>query len=303
VSLIENIDRSTKFAGFNRMALLLFRLGDRRFFGINVLKVQEVLPLPAVTMMPASHPFVRGVTDIRGSIVPVIDLRMAIGEEPDLEATHIILCEFNRTIQAFAVRHVDRIVHLDIATLHPPEEDQQATLTAVTQWSGEHVGIIDVERVMSEIAGPVPALAHASEQTVKLPEGVRVLVADDSRVARAQIVRVLDQLGIDSIVVADGREALDALRRLSLEGDLNQQLLMVISDIEMPNMDGYRLTTEIRRDARLADLYVVLHTSLSGSFNDALVKGVGADEFIPKFSSNDLAEHVAARARAYVAQH
>ncbi|QHS11067.1 chemotaxis protein CheV [Sinimarinibacterium sp. NLF-5-8] len=300
--LLESIDRSTQLAGHNRLALLLFHLGPRQVFGINVFKVQEVIRTPPLSPMPGAHPFVAGVADIRGRIVPVIDLQLAIGAGAlgQSQHQHVIVAEFNRTIQGFLVSGVDRIVHIDVAHLQPPPSGaSEGYLTAITRFQERLVEIIDVEKVLSEVVGRTQELSAETEaQARQINVGeLKVLIADDSRVARNQIERVLSQMGIDCIQVADGREALQQLQRMAEQGPLAEQLLMVISDVEMPNMDGYTLTTEIRRDPRLKDLYVMLHTSLSGIFNNAMVERVGADRFVAKFSSNELAEGVMERMR------
>lgn len=303
--LLESIDRSTQLAGFNRLALLLFRLDERQIFGINVLKVQEVLLRPSTTSMPSSHPHVVGVADIRGMVVPIIDMNRAMGQPSDPDAAHVIVTEYNRSVQGFLVRGVDRIIHVDVEKVLPPPRSasDEGFLTAITQYGEELVEVIDVERILAEVIGPVQQLSHEMLGTgtaeFEHVRGRRVLVADDSRVARTQIERVLHQLGIESVLVNDGREALRYLQGLAEQGGvIGDRLLMVISDVEMPDMDGYALTTEIRRDKRLRDLYVILHTSLSGVFNNAMIKKVGADLFIPKFSSDDLARGILERLKA-----
>lgn len=298
--LLESIDRSTQLAGHNRLALLLFRLGARQIFGINVFKVQEVIRSPQLTPLPGSHPYVSGVADIRGRVIPVIDLQRAIGGDGlgTAPAAHVIVTEFNRTVQGFLVSHVDRIVHVDVAALEPPPAGSgEGYLTALTRHHDHLVEIIDVEKVLSEVGG---GLAEVSEATLATAQGLdarglKVLVADDSRVARSQIDKVLQQVGVESIQVADGREALRQLQALAEQGPIGERLLMVISDVEMPHMDGYTLTTEIRRDPRLRELYVLLHSSLSGVFNNAMVRKVGADRFIAKFGSDELARGVLER--------
>ncbi len=301
--LLESIDRSTQLAGHNRLALLLFHLGRRQIFGINVFKVQEVIKRPALSGMPGAHPHIAGVAEIRGRVIPVIDLRRAIGiEGGDASGgAHVIVAEFNRSIQGFLVSSVDRIVHVDVAQLQPPPTGSgEGYLTAITRYQDQLVEIIDVEKVLSEVVGTSPDLSEGLRQSASALEtgGLKVLVVDDSRVARNQIERVLQQIGIESILVSDGREALRQLQNMAEQGPLDDRLLMVISDVEMPNMDGYTLTTEIRRDPRLKDLYVMLHTSLSGIFNNAMVEKVGADRFIAKFSSDELAEGVVERLEA-----
>jgi two-component system chemotaxis response regulator CheV len=301
--LLESIDRSTQLAGHNRLALLLFRLGPRQVFGINVFKVQEVIRRPQLSLLPASHRLVRGIADIRGRIVPVIDLQMAIGGEAVAaeSAAHVIVTEYSRSVQGFLVNAVDRIIHVDVATVRPPPDTGgDSFLTAITQHGDELVEIIDVEKVLAAVIGVRPDLSEALQAEAQglNPRGLKVLVADDSRVARQQIERTLAQLGVDCLVAADGQEALRQLQALAEQGDPAEKLLMVISDVEMPAMDGYRLTTEIRRDERLKGLHVLLHSSLSGVFNNAMVERVGADRFIAKFSSDDLAQAVLDRLKA-----
>lgn len=300
--LLESIDRSTQLAGHNRLALLLFRLDDRQIFGINVFKVQEVIPCPQLSWMPASHDLISGVADIRGRMIPVIDLRRAIGEPSDDRAAHVIVTEYNRTIQGFLVRAVERIIHVNVENVLPPPggAGEGGYLTAITRYHDELVEIIDVEKVLADVVGEPPALSEALvEESRSEATRRRVLVVDDSRVARHQVERTLNQLGIECTLVNDGREALRYLQALAAKDTpVSESLQMVISDVEMPDMDGYTLTTEIRRDDRLKDLYVMLHTSLSGVFNNAMVQKVGANRFIAKFSANELAAGVLERLKS-----
>ncbi len=306
--LLESIDRSTQLAGHNRLALLLFRLGPRQVFGINVFKVQEVIRRPRLSSMPSSHPLVAGVADIRGRVVPVIDLHRAIGGPAVTEASaaHVIVAEYSRSVQGFLVQSVDRIIHVDVATVQPPPETgTESFLTAITRYGEELVEIIDVEKVLAAVTGDRPGMSDAMQaQAMELDaRGRRVLVVDDSKVARTQIEKVLAQLGIECVTATDGKDALRQLQGLADRGPLDEQLLMVISDVEMPAMDGYRLTTEIRRDPRMKGLYVLMHSSLSGIFNHAMVERVGADRFLPKFSSDELAEAVVERLKAIQIRH
>lgn len=296
--LLESIDRSTHLAGHNRLALLLFRLDQRQYFGINVFKVQEVLERPRVSWVPSAHPLVRGIADIRGRVMPIIDLRLAVGGQPleDDMASHVIVTEFNRSVQGFLVCAVERIIHVEVETVQPPPPgDGDSYLTAVTRYGNELIEIIDVERVLATVVGEGKAVTeNVLKQARELkPNSHRVLVVDDSKVARSQIERILTQVGVECVMMHDGREALQYLQGIATQGrSPSDELLMVISDVEMPDMDGYTLTTEIRHDTRLRDLYVMLHTSLSGVFNNAMVKKVGADRFIAKFNADELAQGV-----------
>ena len=300
--LLESIDRSSHLAGHNRLAMLLFRFDERQFFGINVFKVQEVLSRPKINWVPSAHPLIRGIADIRGKVMPIIDLSKAIGGEPIPEeaAAHVIVTEFNRSQQGFLVRSVDRIIHVNVENVQlPPQGGRDSYLTAVTRYGKELVEIIDVERVLADVIGDEQTVDEALVKKAQaLPEigSKRILVVDDSKVARGQIEKILHQVGVQCTMLNDGRQALKYLQDMVAHG-LNpaEELLMVISDVEMPDMDGYTLTTEIRRNPELRNLYVILHTSLSGVFNNAMVQRVGADRFIAKFNSNELAEGVLER--------
>lgn len=295
--ILDGVDQRTKLAGHNRLELLMFRLGGRQRFGINVFKVREVIQCPALTRMPNASPLVKGVANIRGKTIPVIDLAMAIGKPPleDIANSFVIVTEYNRSVQGFLVGGVDRIVNINWESVLPPPKgaDQGTYLTAVTQVDNELVEIVDVERVLSQIIR-MPTEVSNELLTGGVNTGVKhhVLVADDSAVARNQIKRTLEQLGVECTMCRDGREALTKLNEWAAEGPIEDRVAMVISDIEMPEMDGYTLTAEIRKNPRLKDLHVLLHTSLSGVFNNAMVEKVGANRFIAKFHPDDLAKAV-----------
>lgn len=302
--LLNRIDQRTRLAGHNRLALLLFRLGGRQLFGVNVFKVQEVLRRPPLFPIPRLPPGFVGAADIRGRSVPILDLGTAVRyPERHLDPPYLVVTEFNRSVQGFLVAEVDRIVNIAVEDIHSPPElgVAESYLTAVTRYAGDLIQIIDVESVLADATGA--QMLHAIGKKPALAAGeepVRILVTDDSRVARNQIRGVLDQLGVSSTLLSDGRQAIEHLKQLAAEGiDVSRHYAMVISDIEMPSMDGYTLTTEIRRDPALAGLYVLLHTSLSGVFNNAMVDQVGANAFVAKYSANELAEKVLTRVQAF----
>ncbi len=302
-SVLDSVNQLTELVGQNRMELLLFHLnGRKQRYGINVFKVREVLQCPHLTVMPRLHRFVRGVAHIRGQTVSIIDLGMATGAPriEDLSKSFVIIAEYNRSVQGFLVASVDRILNMNWSSILPPPKGvgKQNYMTAVTEIDGELVQILDVERILDEIS-PIKTevskeiLQEAVETTkqVNVAE-LPVLVADDSTVARRQVQKSLETIGIKCLLAKNGREALDKLRELADKGPIEEQLLMVISDIEMPEMDGYTLTASIRNDPRLKSLEVILHTSLSGIFNQAMVKKVGANNFIAKFNPDELAKAV-----------
>lgn len=301
--ILDSVNQRTQLVGQNRLELLTFRLNGRQRYGINVFKVKEVLQCPKLTAMPNLHRLVKGVAHIRGQTVSVIDLSLAIGGRPttDVEKSFVVIAEFNRTIQAFLVSSVERIINMRWeAILPPPEGAGKANyLTAVTNIDNELVEILDVEKILAEIA-PVDEsmdasigqqIAHA-EQEKQIVR--RILIADDSSVARKQVQRAIESIGFEVVLTKDGKDAYEKLLSMAKEGSIYDQISLVISDIEMPEMDGYTLTAEIRRNSALKDLYVILHSSLSGVFNQAMVERVGANSFIAKFNPDELGNAVKA---------
>lgn len=301
--VLDGVNRRTQLAGHNRLELLLFRLHRKQRYGINVFKVQEVIQCPNLTQVPHAHPAVRGVANLRGKTITLIDLSMAIGQPrlTDLSDSYVIITEYNRTTQGFLVNGVDRIVNLNWdEILPPPRGTGNNYMTAVTHVDKDIIEIIDVEKVLAEIIGVNEQISNdvleQQSETSEIPH--HILVVDDSSVARNQIKRTLDQLGIESTLARDGQEGLNILKSWADEGiKVSDRLAMVISDVEMPKMDGYTMTTEVRQDPRLADLYIILHTSLSGVFNNSLVEKVGANQFIAKFNPDELAGAVLKRLR------
>ncbi len=301
-SILDSVNQRTQMVGQNRLELLMFSLAGKQLYGINVFKVREVIQCPSLTTLPGCHHVVRGVAQIRGKAISVIDLSMAVGGPSlgEVEKCFVIIAEYNRKVQGFLVKSVERIVNMNWSDIHPPPSGSGRThyLTAVTTIDDKLVEIIDVEKILSEIT---PNNATVSQEIVdenlgKAPEDKFVLIADDSSVARNQIKRTVEQLGFRTKIFKDGRACYTYLENLVKDGiELDDEVIMLISDIEMPEMDGYTLTAEIRNNDKLSHLWVMLHTSLSGVFNEAMVEKVGANDFIPKFNPDELARAVQRR--------
>jgi len=299
--VLDSVNQRTQMVGQNRLELLMFRLRGQQVYGINVFKVREVLPCPRLSSLPNSGRVVRGVSHVRGETIPIIDLSMAIGLLPipqeNLATSFVIITEYNRKTQGFLVSGVERIMNMNWEDIVPPPKGagKDVYLTAVTRIEEKLVEIIDVEKVLSEVS---PLGEDVTEELVtrgseREQSSLPVLVVDDSSVARRQIERCLIAIGIEVIIKNDGRQALDYLEELTQDGSkAEDHLAMMISDVEMPEMDGYTLVTRVRENPSLRDLYVMLHTSLSGVFNQAMVKKVGANDFMAKFSADELAERV-----------
>ncbi|RMN21820.1 putative Chemotaxis protein CheV [Pseudomonas cannabina] len=303
--VMDSVNQRTQLVGQNRLELLLFRLDGKQLYGINVFKVKEVLQCPKLTVMPKSSKIVRGVANIRGGTIPIMDLAMATGSTGmiSLVNSFVIITEYNTKVQGFLVHSVERIVNMNWEEIHPPPKGtgRDHYLTAVTRVDNQLVEIIDVEKILAEVA-PVSeeiSVGVIDADVQHKAVSMRVLTVDDSSVARKQVSRCLETVGVEVVALNDGRQALDYLRKMVEEGKKpEEEFLMMISDIEMPEMDGYTLTAAIRNDPRMQKMHITLHTSLSGVFNQAMVKKVGADDFLAKFRPDDLAARVVARIKA-----
>ena len=302
--LLDTIDQRTQMVGQNRLELLLFSLNGKQLYGINVFKVKEVLQCPPLTLMPGRNPVVRGVANIRGGTLSIIDLQMAMGMPPleDIASCFIIITEYNNSIQGFLVKAVERIVNTNWEDMHPPPggSGDDNYLTAVTEVNERLVEVLDVEKILAEVSPREDSVSDGliDESAIDACdiETIKILVVDDSSVARKQMQRCIQSLGFEIILRNDGRQALETLKEMAAEhDDITKVIPIVVSDIEMPEMDGYTLTTEIRSDPDLKDMYVMLHTSLSGIFNQSMVDKVGANDFLAKFNPDDLVTRVAQR--------
>jgi len=307
--MLDTVDQRTNLVGENRLELLLFRINSTQLFAINVFKVKEVVKVPSLSAMPGSNHSIAGVANIRGTSIPVINLRGAIGFSP-LPITNdcnLIITEYNRSIQGFLVGKVEHIVNLTWGDIMPPPKTagKNNYLTAITrleeQGQSHLVSIIDVEKVLAEIINYDIRLSEGVLDETLVPEmpGRKILIVDDSSTARKQVRETLGQLGIEIIEASDGLQALNLLKSWANDGkNVATELLMMITDAEMPEMDGYKLTSEVRSDPRMASLFITLNTSLSGSFNNAMVEKVGCDAFISKFQPDLLVTEVQNRLRA-----
>ena len=308
-NLMSSIDQRTKLVGENRLELLMFKLGSRHTFALNVFKVREVITVPAMNKMPGSHYHIVGVTNYRGKSIPIIDLRSSIqmtNNNTAYKPENVIITEYNRSVQGFLIGQIMNIVNTSWSDIQPPPSTagKNNYLTAITHYEqdgqSELVEIIDVEKVLSEIVDYDTTINEEllDEDIAKHLVGKKILVVDDSATARWQIRETLTQLGLEIIEEKNGLRALRRLQQWADEGiKVTDEILMMFTDAEMPEMDGYRLTAEVREDPRMSNLFIALNTSLSGSFNEAMVKKVGCNRFISKFQPDLLVEVVQDRMR------
>lgn len=301
--LLKSIDARTRLAGNNKLEILLFSLGvDQRTgrnetFGINVFKVREVMRAPQITAAPDMPESVQGMVSLRGSLVPVVDLARFAGIVDDNPREIMIVTEYNGHTQGFLVGKVETILRLDWSLMRVPPAMLAARMgglvTAVTELEGNRlVMMIDVERVLSEITRYDDEQMFQGIESIGL-ENARVLFADDSVVARRQIEKTLTMMGVKATAANNGKQAWEELEKLATyaaatDRTVRQLVQVVLTDVEMPELDGFMLTKRIKSDPRFADIPVIMHSSLSGSSNQHLGKSVGVDAYVSKFEPQRL---------------
>ena len=303
--LLKSVDARTKLAGTNKLEILMFTLGTnlntgrREVFGINVFKVREVMRVPPITRAPEMPAAVEGMVSLRGALVPVIDLAKYAGIPTDTAPGIMIITEYNGHTQGFLVEAVDTILRLDWSSMRVPPEMLNAQMgglvTAVTELPDRRlVMMMDVEKVLAETGHFSDDLAFKNVHPLAV-SGKTVFYADDSSVARKQIERTLEAMQVNGISAVNGRQAWDELRRIADYAEASRTpvtnfIQVILTDVEMPEMDGYMLTRKVKEDRRFANIPVLMHSSLSSQANQQLGLAVGVDEYVPKFEPHKLAQ-------------
>ncbi|MGJ7520191.1 chemotaxis protein [Variovorax sp. LT1P1] len=311
-TVLNEVDERTNLTSSNRLELLLFRLGEspqsdrRELFGINVFKVREIIVTPSITAVAGSSPHVLGVTNIRGQLMPVIDLASAVGCVPKNGRNILLVTEYARTTQAFAVEEVDEIVRLEWSQVLSAEGSTSSSglITSIARLDGDThdtrlAQVLDVEQILRTVLPPAAedTKDEAVDVRVQLRPGSIILAADDSMLARSLIQHGLTAMGAAHEMTKSGKEAWDRLEAIAdaakAEGKTAaDKIALVLTDLEMPEMDGFTLTRKIKADPRFASIPVVIHSSLTGTTNEVHAKGVGADAFVGKFVAQELAETI-----------
>lgn len=303
----QEIDERTNLTSSNKLELLLFRLGNdpqlnrSELFGINVFKVREIIPMPVITAVAGSPPNMMGVVDLRGQILPVINLPAVAGCTPSTGLNILLITEYARSTQAFAVESVEDIVRLDWRQVLSAENNGASGLvTSLARLDGENsdqlAQILDVETILRQVMpSNDPAIdPERIGPKVTIKPGTVILAADDSLIARTMIEDGLATMGLPYIMCKTGKEAWDKLQAISDKAEaegktVGDKIALVLTDLEMPEMDGFTLTRNIKQDPRFSAIPVVIHSSLTGTANEAHVKKVGADAYVAKFVAEDLA--------------
>jgi two-component system chemotaxis response regulator CheV len=304
---MQTVNERTQLAGANRLEILLFSLGldqntgREEVFGLNVFKIREVIQVPEITRAPDMPTGVIGMVSLRGTMLPVIDLAQFTGMRVDEPPDKLIITEFNKSTTGMLVRSVEQIIRMEWNNIHVPPammtNNMGGLVTAVTELKDKRiVMILDVEKILSETSGAADdesAFATIEETGFES----FMLFADDSVVARKQIEKTLNKMGIKYVSAKNGEDAWEKLQEIATRAEAmgiptKDHLKLILTDVEMPAMDGYVLTKKIKSDARFNGIPVLMHSSLSADTNMALGKQVGADHYLPKFDPVELSKAV-----------
>ena len=300
-TMLESVDARTRLAGSNKMEILLFSLGTSEVFGINVFKVKEVTKTPAITRTPNMPQGVEGVISLRGRIVPVVSLGKLVRIDGANSANGglgdiMMMVEYSRHVLGFLVHSVDRIIRVDWDKVKAPDAvlaGDEGLVTAITELTdGRLVSILDVEQILEDTFGETLV---TDVQALETDQELTVFFVDDSVVARKKIVEVLEKMNVRHKQASNGVEALEKLRSEAAAAvqagvALSERIRLIMVDAEMPEMDGYVLTRELKADNRFDGIPVVMHSSLSSEANKAMGKSVGVDAYVAKFDGHFLAE-------------
>lgn len=300
-TLLDSVDARTKLAGSNRMEILLFSLGTHETFGINVFKVREVSKTPTITKAPNMPAGVEGLISLRGNVIPVLSLSkvMNLADAPPGLGASMMVTEYSKRTLGFLVHGVDRIIRVDWEKVRAPEAvvagGGNSYITAITELSdGKLVSIVDVEQILANTFGD-----SVVGQIERIESGgdFNVFFVDDSSVARRRIAEVFDKLGVKHKHALNGLEAWTRLSGMAahcqqLGTRVRDEVNLILVDAEMPEMDGYVLTKNIKSDPRFDGIPVVMHSSLSSEANRAMGKSVGVDAYVAKFDAEVLAETI-----------
>jgi two-component system chemotaxis response regulator CheV len=293
----------------NKFQLLLFRLGNsaggahNELFGINVFKVREIVVAPDITNIVNAPQHAMGLANVRGQLIPVIDLPALAGCVPKTDSKIVLVTEFARTTQAFLVDEVVEIIQLDWKHLLAADNNNNAgLLSGVARIDGDATDsrlaqVLDVEQIIRNVF-PNTALESATPiEKVKLPAGSTILFADDSAIARMLVEESLKSMGVSYTAVKNGKEAWDRLGQMHSDATahgkrVQDKVALVLTDLEMPEMDGFTLTRSIKNDARFSGIPVIVYSSLTGTASEGHATGVGADAYVAKFEPHELANAI-----------
>ncbi|MBT2695319.1 chemotaxis protein [Bacillus sp. ISL-55] len=282
-------------SGTNELEIVEFGIGQNKF-AINVMKVKEILnPVPVVAI-PNAHPFVEGIMELRGEVLPVINVAAALGlkESTNPQQDKLIVAEFNQMKTVFHVHTVSQIHRISWAQIEKPSEmyqGQESQIIGVIKLGGEMVLFLDFEKILLEI-NPDSGIKVSDVKKLGPRERSlkKIVIAEDSAMLRKMLHDTLSEAGFQYLeFFENGQDAITYLEHLAENADdFSEAVQLVITDIEMPQMDGHHLTKRIKEHPVLEKLPVIIFSSLIT--NELRHKGsvVGADAQISKPEISEL---------------
>jgi len=308
------MDDKTLKVGSNELELVDFRLYKKEkdgsiyegIYGINVAKVREIIKMPELTELPGSEDYIEGIFDLRGVVVPVVDLAkwMGITVPDENEAPikkRVIITEFNNILIGFIVHDAKRIRRISWADIEPAQfgvgqgKLDRSKITGITRIeNGEILLILDLESIVEEMGLFEANLEDVDLDKIEKFSGM-VLLVDDSATARRIEREALEKMGFEVVEATNGEEGLQKLEELySIYGDrIDEKLKLILSDVEMPKMDGYHMAAKIHADSRFKNIPLVFSSSISDAFSDIRGKEVGAEGYLVKFDSSKFYSQIA----------
>lgn len=254
-------------SGTNEFEFIEFSIGDI-FYGINVAKVREVVNATEPTQLPNAHPYVDGVFALRGKLMPLVNLARSLHVEDVAKNSKIIVSELNAYYVGFKVDDVTRIHRISWMQMEPaPQITNSERVIGVVKLEGRLILLLDFEKILAEINPEINRrmtdVPEAAEEVVEMRKEKTILIAEDSTMLRQMIVSTLQTAGYHVLAMENGQEAWDALERMN-SGDepIEEKLQLVVTDIEMPQMDGHHLIKRMKETSGLQDLPVIVFSSL-----------------------------------------
>ncbi len=302
--------------GTNELELVDFRIFKEEngkvyegIYGINVSKVREIIKYPKLTELPGVPEFIEGIFDLRGIVIPVVDLAKWMGINPpqnhDIHP-RVIIAEFNNILIGFVVHEAKRIRRISWADIEPASFTSgqgvldKSKITGVTRIENDEVLLIlDLESVVEELGFYQPDVD--SELSIDKFSGI-AMVLDDSLTARKIVKEALQKMGFSVVEAKDGQEALERLEELyGHYGErLSDELKIIVSDVEMPRMDGFHFAARAKEDPRFADIPIVFNSSISDHFSEERGKEAGGEGYMVKFDANVFYAEISKIVRSHI---
>ena len=302
------VNENTLKVGSNEMELVDFRLYKtdgksvyEGIYGVNVAKVREIIKYPKITQLPGSPEYIDGIFDLRGIVVPVINLAKWMNITPPDDINYrVVIAEFNNMMIGFTVHEARRIRRISWEDIEPAtfvsnnETFESTKITGVTKIENNDVLLIlDLESIVEELGFYTPD-TNINNQEIEQFNGT-ALVLDDSPTARKIVKSALERMGLNVVEASDGVMGIRKLEELYVEfkDNLQEELKIIISDVEMPQMDGFHFTSKVKSDNRFRSIPLVFNSSISDHFSDIRGKEAGADAYLTKFNAKTFYKEVA----------